>query len=241
MADRGFPAGPAQTLDDLAYFVPYSNGEKGEAAVLLEKPHNRRVRGDGKMMTLEEARTDVDGWLNEVKLRTGKCSELIRNEIAEGMRQRTINAFAVYDEIGQMEQSEPPRPTGTKPAKPLKGELSGLMHKHYKTASLRDFIRNIENHWKQPDSRAERERIESEVRQGGHIGKAAHEIVLDGYQARHGADKMTGEWIVYAVVGGVNYYLTLATHEEGDSAVRERVRSCFAEFPELQAAFGGIP
>jgi hypothetical protein len=191
------------------------------------------------MMTLEEARTDVDGWLNEVKLKTGKCSELIRNKIAEGMRQRTLSAFAVYDEIGQMEQSDPPRPTGTKPAMPLTGELlSGLMHKHYKTASLPDFILNIENHWKWRGNRAERERIENEVRQGGHIGKAVHEIVLDGYQARHGADQMTGEWIVYAVVSGVNYYLTLATHKEEDSVVRERVRSCFAEFPELQAHLG---
>jgi hypothetical protein len=49
---------------------------------------------------------------------------------------------------------------------------------------------------------------------------------------------MTGEWIVYADIGSLNYYLTLATHREPDSAVRERVRSCFAEFPELAAHLG---
>jgi len=43
---------------------------------------------------------------------------------------------------------------------------------------------------------------------------------------------------VYAVVGGANYYLTLATHKEPDSAVRERVRSCFDEFPELHTQLG---
>ena len=46
---------------------------------------------------------------------------------------------------------------------------------------------------------------------------------------------MTGEWIVYARVAGVNYYLTLATHKEPDAAVEARVRTCFAEFPEVEA------
>lgn len=191
-------------------------------------------------MSLEEARADraeVDGWIG-TKLKTGKCSELLRDEIAEGMRQRTIDAFAVYDEIGQMEGSDPPRRTGTKSAKPLTGKLLiGLMHKHYKTASMQDFMLNIENHWNRRTNRAERQRIENEVRYGGHTGKAAHEIVLGGYQARHSADEMTGEWIVYAVVDGVNYYLALAIHGE-DGAIRERVRSCFAEFPELQTHLG---
>ena len=82
-------------------------------------------------MELKDARADVDGWLDEVKLKTGKCSELMRNEIAEGMRQRTISAFSVYDEIGQMEGSDPPRRSGTKAAQPLMHELNGLMHKHY--------------------------------------------------------------------------------------------------------------
>ena len=49
---------------------------------------------------------------------------------------------------------------------------------------------------------------------------------------------MTGEWIVYADIAGVDYYLTLATHQEADSAVRDRVRSCFAEFPELAVHLG---
>ncbi len=164
------------------------------------------------MMSLAEARLDVDGWLDEVKLKTGKCSGLLRNEIAEGIRR-----------------------TGTKSAQPLKYELSGLMHKHYKTSSMPDFMLNIENHWRRKSSKAERHRIESEFQCDGHAGRAAHEIVLGGYQTRHGADQMTGEWIVYAEAGGVNYYLTLATHNEPASAVKERVRSCFVEFPELGA------
>jgi hypothetical protein len=197
--------------------------------------------GAGKrdLISREEARAEVDGWLR-IKLKTGKCSELMRSEIAEGMRQRAIS-FAIFDELGQMEGSDPPRRSGTKPARPLKGELQGLMHKHYKTSSRRDFMLNIKNHWKRKGSKAERHRIESEFQRDGHAGKAAHEIVLGGYRARHCADQMTGEWIVYAVIADVNYYLTFATHKEAreqPEAVKERVRSCFAEFPELQAHLG---
>jgi hypothetical protein len=190
------------------------------------------------MMSLKEAREDVDGWLNEVKLKTGKCSELLRNELAEGMRCRTASAFAVYDEIGQLEGSDPPRGTGTKLADPLKYELSGLMHKHYKSSSMPSFMLNITNHWNKPSSKDQRRKIESEFQSDGHAGKAAHEIILGGYQTRHSANQMTGEWIVYAVIAGVNYYLTLATHTEPDSAIKDRVRSCFAEFPELGAQLG---
>lgn len=192
-----------------------------------------------RVMPLEEAREQIDGWLDEVKLRTGKCSQVLRNQLAEHMRQRTQSVFSIYDEIGQLEGSDPRRRSGTKAAQPLVGfELAPLIHKHYKTSSMPDFMLNIENHWKRRNNQAERQRIENEARNGGHAGKAAHEIVIGGYEARHGADQMTGEWIVYAVIGGVNYYLTLAAHEEPDSAVRERVRRCFAEFPELKPHLG---
>src|SRR5437899_925277 len=93
--------------------------------------------------------------------KAGKCSGLLRNEMAEGSRQRTIDVFAIYDEIRQMEGSDPPRRTGTKPAKPFKYELNGLMHKHYKTSSLPDFMLNIKNHWKGKGSKAERHRIQN--------------------------------------------------------------------------------
>jgi hypothetical protein len=190
------------------------------------------------MMSLAEAREDVDGWLDEVKLKSGKCSGLLRSEIAEGMRQRTISAFAVYDEIGQMEGSDPPRRTGTKPAQPLKGELNGLMHKHYKISSLSSFALNQRNHWERKQNQPKLAKIIDEFIEDGHAGKLAHELVLGAHTGRHGTDQMSGEWIVYAEVDGVNYYLTLATHKESDSSVKERVRRCFGEFPELQAHLG---
>jgi hypothetical protein len=54
--------------------------------------------------------------------------------------------------------------------------------------------------------------IVNEFCQDGHAGKLAHELVLGAHTGRHAATQLTGEWIVYAAVASVNYYLTLATH-----------------------------
>ena len=191
-----------------------------------------------RMISPAEARAEVDGWLDEVKLRTGKCSVLLRNELADGMRRRTIDVFAIYDEIGQMEGSDPPRRTGTKTAAPLTRGLRGLMHKHYKLSSVASFALNQRNHWQRKENQTKLDEIIDEFCQDGHAGKLAHELVMGAYTGRHAEHQMTGEWIVYAVVAGVNYYLTLATHNEPDSAVKGRVRSCSAEFPEVAAQLG---
>ena len=85
--------------------------------------------------------------------------------------------------------------------------------------------------------KAQRRKIESDFQRDGHAGKAVHGIVLDGYQARHAANQMTGEWIVYAEVAGANYYLTLASHDEArknQDAILARAQSCVTEFPELR-------
>jgi hypothetical protein len=49
-------------------------------------------------------------------------------------------------------------------------------------------------------------------------------------------NELTGEWIMYASHNDCNYYLCLATHEEGKGdgkLIYDRIRSCFDEFPEL--------
>jgi hypothetical protein len=197
-------------------------------------------RGRGAMLSLQEARAEVDRWLDQVKLKTGKCSELLRNQLAEGFRSRTISLFAVLDEIGQIEGSDPPCHLGTKPAEPLNGDLQGLMHKHYQGSSLPSFAKNQNNYWHTNDKKRKRKRAEimGEFAQDGDAGKLAHQLVFSAHKGRHLAREVTGEWIIYVKVAGVNHYLTLAAHKEPSEAIKERVRSCFAEFPELNAQLG---
>jgi hypothetical protein len=103
---------------------------------------------------------------------------------------------------------------------------------------MSSFAFNQRNHWTRPENQARLSEIVNEFFQDGHHGKLAHQLVLGAHNGRHAADQMTGEWIVYAEIDGVNYYLTLGTHGEPDADIRVRVQSCFDEFPELRAHLG---
>ena len=44
----------------------------------------------------------------------------------------------------------------------------------------------------------------------------AYRLYMGALEERSEAKGVTGDWIVFAKHGGNNYYLDLATHEEGD-------------------------
>jgi hypothetical protein len=61
-----------------------------------------------------------------------------------------------------------------------------------------------------------------------------HRLVLEGYEER-AARGLTGDWIIYAKHAESNYYLDLATHEEGSHEQAENLakklrNGCFWEF-----------
>jgi hypothetical protein len=67
-------------------------------------------------------------------------------------------------------------------------------------------------------------------------GVLAHKFVIDGYAHRAAARRLTGDWIIYSVYQGQNYYLDLATHFEGApenaGKLMRKVRAgCEMEFP----------
>lgn len=43
---------------------------------------------------------------------------------------------------------------------------------------------------------------------------------------------LTGEWIIYGEHYGINYYLSLGAHTEGDNVLRKQIETfCRQEFP----------
>lgn len=138
--------------------------------------------------------------------------------------------------IDQLEHPE--NPFGTKNATPFKHPpLKGLMHKHYVFDGIASMIQNIQDqlgpdgldliikkHFNSDTDHLPREEVARRI---------ACEYV-NAYPTRSAQQKLTGEWIVYAVHGGVNYYLCTAKHEESDGAIFERIKdSCVADFPFL--------
>jgi hypothetical protein len=186
------------------------------------------------MTALAFARREIDDWL-DVKLSGGRCSGVMRSQLAEHYVNRTADVHSVLNEIGQMEGTDPPRRASTQKARALKHGLRGLMHKHYFHAP---YIRlNLNNHWSKALNQAQLREISDEFHRDGHVGKYLHALVLGGHVARHASGKVAGEWIVYARFARANYYLTLASHDEAkenQDAIWARVQSCVTEFPELR-------
>lgn len=67
-----------------------------------------------------------------------------------------------------------------------------------------------------------------------------NDVVHGNWQRLREAERLTGEWIVFAKHEGLNYYLTLTTHDrtlhQDDRQQIENI--CYPEFPFLQEILG---
>jgi hypothetical protein len=181
-------------------------------------------------MTFEDGKEDVHEWL-AANMRTGNFSLLLLEELAWHKINRTIHVHAVFDEIGYLEDPSH-RPTGTKKAGRLKASLRGFWHKHWFEPGF--LATNLLNYARTPEAWPIFERMSDAINRGEYPAKCVHELVIGGHERRAGI--RTGEWIMFAKIDKANYYLTLATHDEGrcnPDAIRERIRSCAVEFPQI--------
>lgn len=154
---------------------------------------------------------------------------------------RNFDPFAVLHELDHLEGL---RPTSrTKRESPFKGpHLQPFWHKHF--FSSRQLINNIGIRWNLAgggNKDLDRMILDVANAHGENsdqwIDQLVHRLVFDGYQER-AARGLTGDWIIYAKHQGKNYYLDLATHDEGTSEravhLAKKLRDgCFAEFPFL--------
>jgi len=164
----------------------------------------------------------------------GRYSDGLVRETDGHIENSTANVFRILAEIAVMEGAVGARQQGTKPAEMFRGAwLPGLCHKHYTQAAFMPW--NLKSHWS-------RKRLDALIRASSRGGsffdeEAVRELaagfVHGGYLGRKDEGKLTGEWIVFAVYGGTNYYLTLGRHGE-DEAIWHRAKACAAEFPELK-------
>lgn len=163
---------------------------------------------------------------------------------------RSFNTHSVMDEVAYLEDPVRARPTSTKPAQQLSGPILGrFCHKHFTDA--RSLGQNLINQWFGPYAekhgvlRTEiRKVLESLGETAGAdldekdaraaAGRLAHEVVTGGMSRLNARKAMTGEWLIYFVHNGENYYLDIALHAEqqDESALYERLREgCEWEYP----------
>jgi hypothetical protein len=171
---------------------------------------------------------------------TGFFSEVLARQLEDvliqaAQRRGAWNPARIIEEIAILERPIlGARKSQTKPAEELRrGCLRGLWHKHHTQAVF--MLPNVALHWRK--GKRLDQFLASSLRPGSKFDAArAFEMTRDwtrkGYLERAKAGKLTGQWIVYAKQGGVNYYLTLGTHGD-DEAIWSRAKSCSNEFPEL--------
>jgi hypothetical protein len=130
-----------------------------------------------------------------------------------------INPFRIANEIEALEKGEP---TGLKP--PIQNRhppLKGLWHKHYMQSDIRATAINVQHGLKQFGIPYLQQKVR-EAQEAGElryfsvedVGPLTRDAIHGNWERLQEAERLTGEWIVFAKHEGQNYYLSLATHDK---------------------------
>jgi hypothetical protein len=141
--------------------------------------------------------------------------------------------------VAEIEHLEGGRTSRTKPADAFfkKPALLGLKKKHYFVGGRAAIANNIFRGAgkKKVEFRRIAQRHNNPSTADPLAFKKIGDDTLKLYWDRSEAGELTGHWIVFAEHDGKNYYLCLATHDEGDDVIAERIKTgCCSEFPFLQ-------
>lgn len=193
----------------------------------------------------KEALDEMRGWL-EIRALPGHFSNVLVEQLAGHLVNRTLHVFSVLDEIGRMQGTWRGNSLG-KPEQFKHKPLSGLWKQHF--FEPRNMVRNLLSEAHSAESTDAFQKIADAINAGMEPNEGLHELIIGGYQRRAQAGTLTGEWIVYAKNDdGINYFLTLAKHFEceqksgesrvewqqrSDAIIHQRVLVCRPEFPNL--------
>ncbi len=151
-----------------------------------------------------------------------------------------IPSCYVMDEINFLEGKG--KKTATKPATRFtKPPLEGLWHKHFFVSHF--LVRNLCNYLGVEQGHQKNlkriihevlGRSDSEYFTEEMSAEIAHRVSIEAFQERAGEDRLTGEWIIFGKQDGKNYYLSVATHDEGDDVIFSRIQQyCMPQFSFL--------
>lgn len=152
-----------------------------------------------------------------------------------------INPWALLNEIKFLEGRE--LVTKTKAATKFKRPpLRGLWHKHYYDGSMNMLANNLSNAIKKYQLPYFQQMIDEAKTAGeerfvqiADIPHIVNDAVSGNLKRRRDAGKITGEWIVYAIHDGKNYYLGLCKHSDPQEEIRRKIdMTGVLEFPFIE-------
>jgi hypothetical protein len=172
---------------------------------------------------------------------SGRYSLILLLELFGGFKSGVQNPAKVIREIEAFEGLG--APSQTKPAEPFTGpHLRGLMHKHYLSDGLKTLALNMKNELNRFGIPLLQQRIADSEASGEERYFTVEDAKWIAYEASHGSmlrriqrNAITGEWLIYVLHEGKNYYLCLGRHGTDDSELRRQIDSiCFQEFAFLK-------
>ncbi|MDQ1832766.1 hypothetical protein [Massilia scottii] len=165
----------------------------------------------------------------------GRYSSLFIFNLMNLERVFHIDATPVISEIMHLEDQGPG--LQMKPATEFRGEhLKGLWHQHFFVVHPSALANNIQSHLGKDGLKR---LVTKHLPMGETITSSAlkslsHAIVMESLEARAEAEKLTGEWIIFAKEENKNYYLSIETHQQPDERVAGNLRvACLPQFPFL--------
>jgi hypothetical protein len=179
-------------------------------------------------------------WVGFERFENAIFSDLFITQLWIMDRMRRIPSCYVMDEVKYLEGKG--KKTSTKPATMFtKPPLQGLWHKHFFTSYF--LVKNLCNYLgvEQGHQKNLKRIIDEAFRTSKSnyfteemSAQIAHRVSVEAFQERAGADRLTGEWIIFGKNNGNNYYLSVASHDEGDDVIFNRIKSnCLSQLTFL--------
>lgn len=206
--------------------------------------------------SINNALNDLNNRLKIKLKRCGKISSILKNQllnhhlqvgekylIKESDKKLTaviefFQSREILDLIESIENDTFP----TRQRRAFRGQyLNGMMHVHHGAYASKGYsaIKNCIDYWYykgkiKPNKLSEFRDLLAESEQN--IGARMYQKAIYA-KLKNG---LTGEWIIYKVHEGINYFLCLAKHDEGDEDIyRDKIYPCIKEFPELENVLSG--
>ena len=171
-----------------------------------------------------------------------RFSALLVADLFGGFKAGRIDPHMVAREIQALEAQER---TGLRSSSQLlHPPLKGLWHKHYMQPGIASLARNVQRGLKEygipyllQKVREAEAAGEKRYFSADDAAAIAKDAAAGNFLRLKADDDLTGEWIIFAIHEGQNYYLSLGTH---DQSTHEHLRDlidaiCCREFPWLQA------
>lgn len=199
--------------------------------------------GDSVVEVRRDALAGIEQLYGLDRFVAGRYSSLFLLNLLHLERIDGVDPWQVIDEIKHLEGLIPSRQT--KPASQFtRLPLRGLWHKHFMPALPSVMAHNILNHFGKNGLKQLVDEVidpgKSPVVTKDMIEELSQRVVVESMEQRAAADKLTGEWIVFAKENGQNFYLCVCTHRTGDESITSFIKACAAEFPFLSKYVSAI-